>query len=132
MDNSHLQRTQGSEAGKKGSGESFAEVWERLTVKNGDNDHHDAITNPDINLPETKEKGVEAGASNALGNRLGSASRSASVQRTASFNLKLDRLSGIDEGDLAEESAASTPRRADDQDDHEFADDGSHHHGVRV
>lgn len=131
-ENSHLQRTQGSEAGKKGSGESFAEVWERLTVKNGDNaDYHNATTDPDVNLPETKEKGVQVGASNAVGNRLGS-SRSDSVQRTASFNLKLDRLSGIDEGDLAEESATSTPRRADDHDDHEFADDGSHHHGVRV
>lgn len=132
MESSQLQRTQGSAAGKKGSGDSLAEVWEGLNVKNGDDDvHHDATTNPDINVPETKEKEVHIGASNAVGNRLGN-SRSTSVQRTGSFNLKLDRLSGIDEGDLAEESAASTPRKADDHDDHEFADDGSHQDGVRV
>lgn len=93
--------------GKKPSGETFAEVWQRLSANMAaEGAPREVAASPGSEAKEEKALPIFRG-------RLGT-NRSNSVQRTSSAHLRLDRLSGIDEGDLAEESAASTPRNGDE------------------
>ncbi|KAG0616895.1 hypothetical protein M758_5G149700 [Ceratodon purpureus] len=103
--------------GKKHSGETFAEVWQRL------NSSKSAGEAPQVVDASLEAESKEEKALPTLRGRLGTY-RSSSVQRTSSAHLRLDRLSGIDEGDLAEESAASTPRNGEEH-ENPFAGSGT-------
>lgn len=95
--------------GKRASGETFAQVWARLAAQKGD-----APKNVENAMSAPGSEGGDRRIPN-LGSRLGNY-RSSSVQRTTSSNLRHDRLSGIDEGDLVEESPTLTPRGSQDLD----------------
>ena len=112
--------------GKKPSGESFAEVWQRLAASKTAQGAQAAQAPQAPSDEVAASPGVEGNEEKALPTlrgRLGTY-RSNSVQRTSSAHLRLDRLSGIDEGDLAEESAATTPRNGD-QHETPFAGSGT-------
>jgi len=106
-------RKQGSGfGGRMEKKESFAEVWHRLSEsKNSEQvpKEEDSTADDAPLLPESEEKALPTlrGLSGTF--------RSGSVKRTSSLHLKLERLSGIEEGDLAEESAPSSPRIRDDE-----------------
>jgi len=123
-DNASLRlRKQGSGFGGRmdttGKKETFAEVWQRLSANKGSEQvPPEAVATLDsAPLPQSEEKALPTlrGLSGTY--------RSGSVKRTSSSHLKLERLSGIEEGDLAEESAASSPRNGDDE--HPFAGSGT-------
>lgn len=78
------------------TGETFAEVWQRLSA------------NKSESSPE-KEPTLRSGTH-----------RSSSVKRTSSSQLRLERLSGIDEGEMGDESAASSPRNGGDDEQQPF------------
>lgn len=80
------------------SGETFAEVWSRLSADKSESS------------PEKKPT-LRSGTH-----------RSSSVKRTTSSQLRLERLSGIDEGEgeMGDESAASTPRAGGDEEQQPF------------
>lgn len=107
--------------GKKHSGETFAEVWERLSSASKKSEvppeevaSLDSGPSPDAEPKEEKALPTLRGLSGTY--------RSGSVKRTSSSHLKLERLSGIEEGDLGDESAASSPRNGDE---HPFTGSGT-------
>lgn len=93
-------------AGSVGSGETIAEVWDRLLADKKKID-------PLIEEEESHSKEKESLLLGSNGNK-----RNINGERTSKSISKLNRLSGISEGDQTEVSPVTSPRKFEDPETH--------------